>query len=144
MINRTRNGELLLLEHNLYRYIPSVNKLIQETKRITDYIFLASTKDSAYFIIKLSIDIFRNGIRIFYKNEDMILAHTGDQAILEEISSIRIDIRQVIFCVEIYKGVFLMMASKNMWILDLNFECFFSFATPIQLKKLSRLSKDHR
>jgi hypothetical protein len=63
----------------------------------------------------------KNGIRVFYKNQDYILAHAGDQKILEEISSVRIDIRQVVFCLEVYKGVFVMMASRNLWILDLNF-----------------------
>jgi hypothetical protein len=36
-----------------------------------------------------------------------------------------------------------MMASKNMWILDLNFECFFSFATPSQIKKLAAFSNNN-
>lgn len=126
----------------MYRYVHAGNKLIQETKRISDYIFLTSTRDSAAFIVKLSIDIFRNGIRVFYRNEELTLAHTGDQKTLEEISSIRLDIRHVIFCVEVYKGVFLMMASKNMWILDLNFECYFSYATPSQIKKLATFRND--
>lgn len=36
-----------------------------------------------------------------------------------------------------------MMASKNMWILDLNFSCFFSYATPIQLKKLATFRQNN-
>lgn len=36
-----------------------------------------------------------------------------------------------------------MMAAKNMWILDLNFECFFSFATVSQIKKLTAISKGY-
>lgn len=63
----------------------------------------------------------KNGIRVFYKNQDYILAHAGDKIILEEISSVRIDIRHVVFCLEVYKGVFIMMASRNLWVLDLNF-----------------------
>ena len=48
---------------------------------------------------------------------------------LEEISNIRVDIRSVEFCKEVYKGVYLMLANRNMWILDLNFNVFYSFAT---------------
>jgi hypothetical protein len=47
----------------------------------------------------------------------------------------------VVFCIEVYKGVFLMMAAHNLWILDQSFQCFFSFATPAQIKKLNRTSK---
>jgi len=43
--------------------------------------------------------------------------------------NVRVDIRSVEFCKEIYKGVYLMMASRNLWILDLNFNIFFSYAT---------------
>lgn len=96
---KARNGDLFLLQQNLYRYTPALNKLVQQTKRLTDYIFITSTRDSAYFIIKLSIDIFRNGIRVYFKNEELILAHTGNEAHLEEISSIRLDIKQVVFCI---------------------------------------------
>ena len=35
-----------------------------------------------------------------------------------------------------------MMASKNIWILDLNFECFFSFATCSQIKKLAGIAQN--
>jgi hypothetical protein len=50
---------------------------------MSDYIFLASLKDSNAFIVKLSIDIFRNGIRVFYKNTEIVLSLTGDQKVLE-------------------------------------------------------------
>jgi hypothetical protein len=36
--------------------------------------------------------------------------------------------------VEVYKGVFLMLASHNLWIIDANFMCFFSY-TPIDRVK---------
>ena len=35
---------------------------------------------------------------------------------------------------EVFKGVYIMLASHNLWILDTNFMCFFSFATVGQLK----------
>ena len=83
LINRARNGDIFLLEHNLYRYFSQTNKLVQQTKWISDYIFLTSTRDSIALILKLSIDIFRNGIRVLYKNEQLTLAHAGDQKVLE-------------------------------------------------------------
>lgn len=54
---------------------------------------------------------------------------------LEEISNIRVDIRAVEFCKEVYKGVYLMLANRNMWILDLNFSVFYSFATIERIKQ---------
>lgn len=47
------------------------------------------------------------------------------------MDSIKIDIRHVEFCIEVYKGVFLMLSDKNFWVLDFNFMCFFSY-TPLQ------------
>lgn len=47
------------------------------------------------------------------------------------MENIKIDIKHVDFCLEVYKGIYLMMADKNLWILDLNFMCFFSYA-PLQ------------
>lgn len=66
------------------------------------------------------------------------MSFTGDKSIVDEISTFRIDIKSVNFCIEVYRGVYLMMASRNLWILDMNFECFFSYATPIRLKNMGR------
>jgi hypothetical protein len=46
-----------------------------------------------------------------------------------DIEHIKIDVKYVEFCFEVYKGVYLMLASKNLWILDINFMCFFSYAS---------------
>ena len=78
LISRTHSGEILLLEQFLYRYAPSCNKLVQETKKISDYIFLSSSRDGSYIIVKTSIDIFRNGIRVYYKDQDLTLLFTGE------------------------------------------------------------------
>lgn len=37
-----------------------------------------------------------------------------------------------------------MMASKNLWVIDLNFLCYFSFATPSQLKKLTSFQSERK
>ena len=50
------------------------------------------------------------------------------------MSNIRVDIRSVDFCKEIYKGVYLMLANKNLWILDANFGIFFTYATVERVK----------
>ena len=47
------------------------------------------------------------------------------------MENIKVDIKHVDFCVEVFKGIFFMMADKNLWVLDLNFMCFFSYA-PLQ------------
>ena len=54
---------------------------------------------------------------------------------LEEISNIRVDLRVVDMCKEIYKGVYLMLANRNIWILDLNFCVFYSLATIERIKQ---------
>ena len=77
LVTLTRMGEILLLEQYLYRYAPSCNKLVQETKKISDYIFLTSNRDGNYLIVKTSIDIFRNGIRVYFKDQDIVLSLTG-------------------------------------------------------------------
>lgn len=45
------------------------------------------------------------------------------------MENVKIDIKHIEFCSEVYKGVFLMLADKNFWILDLNFMCFFSYSS---------------
>lgn len=37
-----------------------------------------------------------------------------------------------------------MMASKNIWVFDLNFLCYFSFATPSQLKTLTSFQNEKK
>jgi hypothetical protein len=49
--------------------------------------------------------------------------------LLEDISNIRVDVRTVELCKEIYKGVYVMLANRNFWVLDLNFCVFYSLAT---------------
>ncbi len=65
----------------------------------------------------------------------MDLYFVGDQQLLEEISNIRVDVRAVEMCKEIYKGVYLMLANRNIWILDLNFSVFYSLATIERIKQ---------
>lgn len=38
------------------------------TRKLSDYIFITNSKENLYFIVKISIDIFKNGIRTHYKN----------------------------------------------------------------------------
>ena len=44
------------------------------------------------------MDIFRNGIRVYFKDEEKVLMLTGNPKTLEDIVSIRIDIRSINFC----------------------------------------------
>lgn len=39
------------------------------------------------------------------------------------------------FCVEAQHGVFLLQASKNIYVLDFNYKCFYSFSTLKQLQQ---------
>ena len=128
----------------LYKYTPSANKLFQLSKKINDLIFLSEYKESSYLIVKVSVDIFKNGIRVFYQDEDYVLVATGNEVLLTEMATIRVDIRSVNFCIEVYKGVFLMMASQNIWILDINFGCFFSYGSYSRIKEMFGITKTNK
>lgn len=82
LVQMQSNGDILILEQVLYRFNPPSNKIIQETKKINDIIFLTEYKESSYLIIKTSVDIFKNGIRVYYNDEDFILSPTGNQTLL--------------------------------------------------------------
>lgn len=84
--------------------------------------------------IRLSIDIFRHGIRLYINDKYENLLPSGNPSMANEIEHIKIDLKHVDFCLEVFKGVYLMFASHNLWILDTNFGCFFSYA-PIQTIK---------
>lgn len=90
-----------------------------------------SSYDFNYMAIRLSIDIFKHGIRIYIADRYQTLIPSGNPQLSGEIESIKIDIKHVEICLEVYKGIFIMLANKNFWILDLNFMVFFSYA-PIQ------------
>jgi hypothetical protein len=53
-----------------------------------------------------------------------------------------VDIKIVDFCKEIYKGVYIMLAHKNIWILDLNFNIFYSYATINRIKTFYGFGKN--
>ena len=49
-------------------------------------------------MIKLSIDIFKNGIKVFINQTEIDLYFVGEEKLLEEVSNIRVDIKMVDFC----------------------------------------------
>lgn len=61
----------------------------------------------------------------------------------EELANIRVDLKHIDFCKEIFKGVYFMMAHRNFWVLDLNFKVFFSYATIHRLKAFYGFAKNN-
>jgi len=49
-------------------------------------------------VIKISIDIFKNGIRVFINHVEVDLFFCGEESLLDEISNIRVDIKAIDFC----------------------------------------------
>jgi hypothetical protein len=129
-----RGKEIFLFDQMVYRYAIDENKLYQESKRINDGICLAQSSIHNYMVVRLSTDIFRHGIRIYYDDKYDTVYPSGNPSLATEIEHIKIDLKHIEFCLEIYKGVYLLLASHNFWIIDLNFNCFFSY-TPIQRVK---------
>lgn len=58
-----------MLEQMVYRYSIEDNKLSQQSKRINDHIFLAQSHEHGFLVVRMSIDIFLNGIRVYFANK---------------------------------------------------------------------------
>jgi len=59
---------------------------VQESKKITDCIALIPSHEYKYLIIRISIDIFKHGIRVYMKDKfHAILLPTGDPSTSEYI-----------------------------------------------------------
>jgi len=58
--------------------------------------------------------------------------------VFEEFCELSMNLDQVEFCVEVQHGVFLLQASKNIYILDFNYKCYYSFSTLKQLVNYQR------
>ena len=126
--------EIYLYDQMVYRFEIQGNKLHQESKKISDALCLVPSMDHSYLLVRLSIDIFRHGIHVYFGDKHETVFPSGNPEMATEIEHIKIDLKQVDFCLEIYKGVYIMLAHHNLWVLDINFMCFFSFA-PIQRLK---------
>lgn len=83
----------------VYRYDIESNTVHQDSKKINDYIYLASNSDFNFLIIQLSIDIFRNGIRIYINDKYKSLVAAGNQFAASDIENIRVDIKNIDFCI---------------------------------------------
>lgn len=129
-----RGREIYLFDQMVYRYSIDENKLFQESKKVNDCIYLAQSAEHNYFLVRLSTDIFRHGIRVYYKDQYDVIYPSGNPSLASEIEHLKVDIKHVEFCMEVYRGVYLMLANHNFWIVDANFSCFFSY-TPIQRLK---------
>ena len=64
-----RGREIYLCDQLIYRYNIDENKLYQESKKINDCIYLAPSHEHCFMAIRLSIDIFRHGIRIYINDK---------------------------------------------------------------------------
>lgn len=67
-----------MYDQMIYKYAMDQNKLYQESKKINDGIFLTSSIEFNYLIIRLSIDIFRHGIRLYYNDKYETIYPSGN------------------------------------------------------------------
>jgi hypothetical protein len=51
--------------------------IYQQSKKLNEYIFLAPNADYNFIVIMTSPDIFRNGIKIFIDDKEVMLAAAG-------------------------------------------------------------------
>ena len=72
-----KHQEIFILENYVYKYSIPENKICQETKKIPEAIFLARSYDFNYLVIKLSIDIFKSGIKLFINQTEIDLYFVG-------------------------------------------------------------------
>jgi hypothetical protein len=102
-----------------------------------------------FYTIPDNQNIFEGGIKFGYVDmsmskgdfkEGVLRFACGSPEIYEEFSKLAFKIIQVEWAIEIQHGVFLIMASKNIFILDFNFKCFYSFAS---LHQLQNYEKNH-
>lgn len=49
------------------------------------------------------------------------------------MGQLQLHLDEVLFCLEVFLGVFLVMSSDNLYVLDLNYKCFFSYASSAQI-----------
>ena len=59
----------------------------------------------------------------------MALFLAGTDYYLNQMTQLQVNLEQCDFCLEVYHNVFLMFANKNLFILDINFHSFYSYAT---------------
>ncbi|KAL4435095.1 hypothetical protein ABPG74_003588 [Tetrahymena malaccensis] len=96
-----------------------------------------------------SLNIFERGIRYSYFDTSVEKGDFKDgnlrfacstEDIFNQFCDLNMNLSQFEFCVEVQHGVFLLSASKNIYILDFNYKCFYSFST---LKQLLNFEKNH-
>ncbi|EGR29407.1 kelch motif family protein, putative [Ichthyophthirius multifiliis] len=104
------------------------------------------------YCINDSNNIFEKGIRYSYFDTSL---QNGDfkegnlrfacstEEIYESFINLTMQIQQVNYCTEIQHGVFLMHASKNIYTLDFNYKCFYSFSSLKQLQNYKLNNTNH-
>lgn len=66
-----------------------------------------------------------------------MLALAGNDEYVDQMSQIQVNLESVVFCIEVFNGVFLIMSGNNMYVLDFYFKCFFSYASLSQVQNYS-------
>jgi hypothetical protein len=91
-----------------------------------------------FYCLPDSYNIFESGIRFSFFDTSLSKGDfkTGTlrfacstEEYFDEFCDLHFKIQRVEFCVEVQHGVFLLHASKNLFVLDFNYKCFYSFAS---------------
>lgn len=91
----SKGKEIFFFDQMVYRYAVEENKLYQESKKINDGIFMAPSNLHQFIVLRLSTDIFRHGIRVYFDNKYDTIYPSGNPTLASEIEHVKIDIKHV-------------------------------------------------
>ena len=80
-----KDQHLYLFEQMAFKFNIQENKLYQLSRKINDCLCFVESHDFEYLIIKLSIDIFKNGILIYAADVNEVLMPSGNPSMVGEI-----------------------------------------------------------
>jgi hypothetical protein len=123
--------KLYILEKNMYQLELAKPRVIKElAKQICRHLhLLINSENGELYILQACRDIFKDGIRLWSKEGEVILYLAGSEEYVGQMNQIQMHLEDVLFCLEVFFNVFLMMAGDNIYVLDLNYKCFFSYAS---------------
>jgi hypothetical protein len=78
-----KGREIYLYDQMIYRYAIDENKLYQKSQKISDCLCMVPSVDHNYLVVRLSIDIFRHGIRIYRGDKYETVMPSGNPALAE-------------------------------------------------------------
>jgi len=128
--------KLYILERNMYQLELTKPRVIRELARqICRHLhLLINSENGELYILQACRDIFKDGIHLWSKEGEIVLYLAGNEEYIARMGQVMMHVEDDIFCLEVFSGVFLIMSGDNMYVLDLNYKCFFSYADVSQVQ----------